>query len=193
MPCSWRCRDGLLGSGAESTVIIIRPTVRIRAIVPERRALHEPVPRVQGAGRREVRPRPGLQAQARHPTRPGGRHDVPQHCRSHAPPARRLGRVHGLHLAMIGAQPLERADADDRVALPRRPEGHIGGPEPGEIECMRAAPRRLRPRTSQMGVQQGDDTRVVQAAFDDVHGDLDCSPDRSGDADEQPKPSARHL
>jgi hypothetical protein len=23
-----------------------------------------------------------------------------------------------------------------------------------------------------MGVQQGDDTRVVQAAFDDVHGDL---------------------
>jgi hypothetical protein len=43
-----------------------------------------------------------------------------------------------------------------------------------------------------MGVQQGDDTRVVQAAFDDVHGDLSCcSLDHSGYGDEQPKPSAR--
>jgi len=54
-------------------------------------------------------------------------------------------------------------------------------------------PRRLRPGAGHMGVQQRDDARVVQPASDDVHGDLDCSPDRSGDADEQPKPSPRHL
>jgi hypothetical protein len=88
------------------------------------------------------------------------------------PPARRLGRGHGLHLTVIRAQPFERADAHDHVALPRGSEGHIGRPEPGEVERVRAPWRGLRPRAGRMGVQQVDDARVVQAAFDDVHGDL---------------------
>jgi hypothetical protein len=102
-------------------------------------------------------------------------------CRNKAEPTprpRHLGRVHGLHLAVIGAQPLERADADDLVALPHGPERDLGRPEPGEVERVRASPRRLCPRPGHMGVQQRDDARVVQAAFDDVHRQKLMSPSR---------------
>jgi len=65
------------------------------------------------------------------------------------------------------------ADADDRLTIPCGPEGHLGCPEPGEVERVRAPRRGLCPRSGHMGTQQFDDARVVQATFDDVHADLD--------------------
>ncbi len=80
---------------------------------------------------------------------------------------------------MSAVELLERADPQHLVSLPGRPEGHFRGPQAREIERMRAAPRRFRPRAVEVDVQQGDDAGIVQTAFHDVHGEKLIRPFRS--------------
>src|SRR5207302_5302490 len=62
-------------------------------------------------------------------------------------------------------------DPDKRIARPDRPEADVGRFEPGKIQGMRAARRRLRTRTLEVNLQEIDDGGVVEVSFDDPHHD----------------------
>ena len=111
----------------------------------------------------------GLEAQPRHARRACRLHDVVEHRRTNAAPARCLGGVHRLHLAMIRRHALERADAKQRLAIPGAEETDLRHAQSGEIQREGEAFCRGRPRLGQMRGEQRLHPRIVQAALGDCH------------------------
>src|SRR5438876_12167187 len=95
--------------------------VWIGNIVSKRRAFHEPMTRVETAGRIKIFPRTGFQAEAHQPTFAGDFDDVAEHQAASSRAALGLYRVHGLYFAMFGRQPLQGPNAQKRLILPDSP------------------------------------------------------------------------
>lgn len=68
---------------------------------------------------------------------------------------------------MIGREPLQRADSQERFIVPDCPKADVRGLQPGEVQGVRAARRRFRPGTGQMDMQQIDHARVTEVTLDD--------------------------
>jgi hypothetical protein len=144
-------------------------TVRVEHIIGEGRALHEPMAPIKCLRRPKIFPGARLEAEARHASYSSGRNDVAQHRASHSPSAHGLSGIHGLDLTMIGRESFQRADPQERFIVPDRPKADVGRLQPGEIQRVRATRGRFGPGTGQMGMQEIDNARVAQAAFDDPH------------------------
>jgi hypothetical protein len=86
---------------------------------------------------------------------------------------RGLRRVHRLHLAMVGCQALQRAHAQQRLAVPGAEEADLGCAQPGQVEREGEARRRGLPRQALVQRDQRLHARILQAAFRDPHG---CRP-----------------
>jgi len=86
-------------------------------------------------------------------------------------------------------------NTDQLVAIPHRPEGHVGGPEPGKVQRVRAARRGLRPGPSDVEPEQGHHPRVVQAAVHDPERDHGrrVSPNRAIQSRSAGSPASRHA
>ncbi|MEI9850458.1 MAG: hypothetical protein WDN24_05900 [Sphingomonas sp.] len=63
----------------------------------------------------------------------------------------------------------DRRAAEQHGAVPCGPEGHVGAPEPGEIEHMRAARRGIGADVVEVHPQQCDHRGVFEPPFADLH------------------------
>ena len=70
---------------------------------------------------------------------------------------------------MIGREPLQRADSQERFIVPDCPKADVGGLQPSEVQGVRAARCRFRAGTGQMDMQEIDHARVTEVALDDPH------------------------
>lgn len=76
-------------------------------------------------------------------------------------------RAHGLDLAGPVAEHLERADPDDKVAVPERPQCHAGRPQSGKIKREDRPRRRAGAHAVEMNGQEIAGGRAGQVVFDD--------------------------
>jgi hypothetical protein len=102
---------------------------------------------------------------------------VPHERGADATPARRLGGVHRLDLAVVRGEPPQRGDPHHDGARvlrppvrPRRPEGDVARAQGRQVERVRAPRRRLGAGALDVGAQQRDHARVVEPPLDDPHG-----------------------
>lgn len=70
---------------------------------------------------------------------------------------------------MIGREPLQRADTQERFIVPDCPEADVGGLQPGKIQGVRAARRCLRAGAGEMELQEIDYPQVTPVAGDDPY------------------------
>ena len=77
--------------------------------------------------------------------------------------------MHRLDLTMIGREPLQRTDPQERLVVPDRPKADVGRLQPVEVQGVCATRSRLRPGAGQMDVKKLDHARVAEVALDDSH------------------------
>jgi len=80
--------------------------------------------------------------------------------------------MHRFDFSVVRRDRAQRADAEQRLAIPQRPEGDVRCPQMRRIETVGAAEFRVCARRAQMEFDQRDDARIVEAAF------KDCQPFR---------------
>ena len=89
---------------------------------------------------------------------------------AHAPAPRRLGRVHGLHLALGRREPAQSATSEEHFAVPGGPEADVRRAQARKVEGMRAAGGGLGVRAREVDGEEGDDARVIKAAIGNMRG-----------------------
>jgi hypothetical protein len=72
---------------------------------------------------------------------------------------------------MIGGQALQRTHADERGAVPYRPQADFGRFESREVERVRAARRGFGPSSGRMQAHKIEHARVAEIARNDAHHD----------------------
>jgi hypothetical protein len=77
--------------------------------------------------------------------------------------------MHRLDLTMIGREPLQRTDPQERLVVPYRPKADVGRLQPVEVQGVCATRSRLRPGAGQMDVKKLDHALVAEVALDDSH------------------------
>ena len=112
---------------------------------------------------------PRLETEPRHARFAGNGDDVPEHHPADASAPGRLRRVHRLDFTVPGREPLQRADTEQRVVGPCRPEVDPGRAERLDREGVRAALGGRRARRTQMVLEQPTDAGIVEASG--------CNPD----------------
>jgi hypothetical protein len=85
-----------------------------------------------------------------------------EHRATGAPTAQRFVRVHGLDLPMLGREPLQGANAIQRIFAPDRPHADGRNLQAGEVQRMGAIARRFRARSRHVDRQQINDPRIAE-------------------------------
>ena len=80
------------------------------------------------------------------------------------------GRAHRFKFAVVRAELLECAAAEQRVTLPSSPEGNGRMTQGIQVKCMHAFRRRVRMHGIQMHLQQVFDRLALQIINADIHG-----------------------